>query len=357
MNKVCIISPSLKLGGIERALTGIANEMSHQGTSVHFISCLAGEHFFSLSKEVKLVEPGFQRKSGLFNKLLTYIKLVFFIRKNVGQSKPDAVLVYGDYFAPLVLFSLIGAKQRVFVSDRMSPKYNFPWHIRFAKRWLYPGAAGFIAQTTKAAEHKRRQFGEKVNLKVIPNSLNELKTVLPNRQKQVLCLARLHYEKGLDRAIEAFALSGKKDWQLVLAGNGPEKENLENLSRKLGVHDQVVFAGEVKGIETLMAESSIFLLSSRSEGFPNALCEAMATGMACISFQSLNDPAIITRNGFDGLLAEDNNLYDLANNLKKLMEDPKLRSELGQNALKIKDRLNASKLTKEIIKFILYDNH
>jgi GalNAc-alpha-(1->4)-GalNAc-alpha-(1->3)-diNAcBac-PP-undecaprenol alpha-1,4-N-acetyl-D-galactosaminyltransferase len=357
LQRLSLISPSLKLGGIERALTTLANEMSRQGISVHFISCLAGNHFYSLSKKVHLTEPPFKRKAGLFNKLITYIKLLFFIRKNVVHSRPDAVLVYGDYFAPLVLFSLIGAKQRVFVSDRMSPKYHFPWYIRLAKKWLYPIAAGFIAQSTKAADLKRKQFGVKANISVIPNMLPEFNTVKPNRKNQVLCLARLHYEKGLDRAIEAFALSRKMDWQLVLAGNGPEKENLENLSRKLGVQDQVVFAGEVKDIETLMAESSIFLLSSRSEGFPNALSEAMATGMACITFESLNDNAIITQDGFDGLLAKDNNLNDLTEKLKKLMDDSALRSELGKNALKIKDRLNTAKLTKEILNFILNDNH
>ena len=76
-NRIVIVSPSLKIGGIERALTVLANYFVTKGYEIVFISCLSGERFYLLHEDIKLVEPKFKNSGGI-KKMFFYIKLLFF---------------------------------------------------------------------------------------------------------------------------------------------------------------------------------------------------------------------------------------------------------------------------------------
>ena len=102
--KICIISPSLKMGGIERALTVLANYFSRLEYSVSFVSAQGGEKFYELDKNIAFYEPNLKRKKGIVGKIHVYYKIISFISKTVTIIKPDVVLSFGDAFNPLVLF-------------------------------------------------------------------------------------------------------------------------------------------------------------------------------------------------------------------------------------------------------------
>jgi len=129
MPKICIISPSLKLGGIERALTVLAHEFVERGFQVDFVCCLSGEHFYRLPASITIHEPKFKRTLSSMNKLLYYPRLLSFIRKKVTSINPDRVLVFGDWFSPISLLALLGTQYPVFISDRTIPDYtlSFPY--------------------------------------------------------------------------------------------------------------------------------------------------------------------------------------------------------------------------------------
>ena len=94
----------------------------------------------------------------------------------------------------------------------------------------------------------------------------------------IIGIGRLSFEKGFDRLLQAFAkVEGHKEWKLVLVGDGPERERLKILAANLSITDRVVFLGLRKDVDQWLAESKIFVIPSRCEGFPNALCEAMAS--------------------------------------------------------------------------------
>ena len=94
--KILIVSPSLKLGGIERALTVLANHWSLSGVDVLFLSCLKNHVFYELEKDIKSIEPNFERSHGITDKLLFYPRLLLFIRREEKKNNPDRVLVFGD---------------------------------------------------------------------------------------------------------------------------------------------------------------------------------------------------------------------------------------------------------------------
>lgn len=96
----------------------------------------------------------------------------------------------------------------------------------------------------------------------------------------------------------------------------------------------------------------VFVLPSRNEGFPNALIEAMATGLACISFDCSAGPSEIITDGEDGILVEEGNVSELARQMQRLIDNEKEIARLGNNALAIRDRLSLEKIGKKFMKFI-----
>ena len=354
MNKnICLISPSLKVGGIERALVVLANDFAARGLKVSFVSCLAGERFYQLNERVDLVEPVFRRSGSRLNKLVFYPRMLGFIRKTVKKINPDVVLAFGDWFSPLVLLALYGTKYPVFISDRTSPDYKFRFPIPFLKKWLYPKSAGFIAQTQRAADYKQKQFGDKLNIRVIPNAIREVKTYPETKhEKIILYVGRFAWEKGPERLIRAFAsLNDRQGWKLLMAGSGPLLKPMQELAKQLGLEDDILFSGKVEEVDKLYARANIYVLPSVLEGFPNSLCEAMAAGLPVVCFDSIPWEEILEP-GISGMVVKNNDIAGLTQTLQELINNKEFRESLGRNAINIKDRLRANKIGGQVLTFI-----
>lgn len=352
MARICIISPSLKMGGIERALTVLANYFADQGLDVSFISCQKTEPFYTLNPKIRFLEFDYIRTVGSFSKVLYYFNLIKFLRKSVSGLKPDAVLSFGDAFNPLVLLALYGKKVPVYISDRTSPDFPFNPLVKLGKNWLYPRSAGFIAQTKRAADFNAKKFGNRLNIKIIPNAISQIPQKPEiERGQQILYIGRLSREKGVSRLISAFAEVKHKDWKLVLAGDGPEKASLQLQVADLNIQTRVEFLGKVKDISTLLAQSSVFVLPSYVEGFPNALCEAMSAGLPAVCFDSIPHEELI-EHGENGFVVPGGNIAELTNILSQLIEDAELRKRVGFNAAEVSERLSLPKIGSKYLKFI-----
>src|SRR5205814_1242532 len=119
---------------------------------------------------------------------------------------------------------------------------------------------------------------------------------------------------------------------------------LEALALELGVADRVRFSGLVNGVQTAFGAAKIFVLSSRFEGFPNVLLEAMAAGLAVASFECPSGPKEIIRDGLDGVLVEPENEEALSRALGLLMEEPERRAALGQRATEVVARFSRERV-------------
>lgn len=340
------------MGGIERALTVLADYFANLGHDVSFISCQAHDPFYEVDQKVRLFEFDYVRKSGVVNKIKFYYNLITYLRKTVTEIKPDSVLSFGDVFNPLVLLALYNNKFPVFISDRTSPDFPFNPVVKFGKKWLYPRSAGFIAQTKRAADYKEAQFDNKLNIKVIPNALKAV-AKHPNivREPQIVFVGRLSKEKGVARLVEAFSCINNKEWKLVLAGDGPETTSLKQLAAELKIKERVTFLGKVSGVDLLLAQSSIFVLPSFLEGFPNALCEAMSAGLPSICFDCIPHEELII-DGTNGFVVKDGYIAGLTNTLNLLIANEQYRNEIGQNASEISDKLSIKTIGAEYLKFI-----
>ena len=331
--KILIVAPSRKMGGIERALSVLANEWAQQEIDVVYVSCLKTEPFYFLNSKIKVVEPKFKRAGGILNKLFFYPKLVLYIKKQIAEHKSDRILCFGDLFNPLVLLAAKGSNIPVYISDRTSPDFKFPNYIKFFKQILYPDCAGFIAQTQRAFDAKKLQFGSDFRQTIIPNAIRSIDKLTLDKEKIILYAGRFSWEKNPSDLIEAFALvKNKNNWRLVMAGDGPQWSDMKRKAQQLGIESQVDFLGSVSNLDLLLNKASIFVLPSLLEGFPNALCEAMSAGLPVVCYDSLAYESIITPN-INGCVVPFRKVESLASSISELIDNNQLRIDLGKKAL------------------------
>ena len=356
MSKICIISPSLKLGGIERALTTLAHEFHALGHEVHFITCLKDNHFYILPEGVILYEPTFNRRVSRANKLLFYPRLLNYICTTVNKINPSKVLVFGDWFSPITLLALLGLKFPVYISDRTIPNYKFKFPIPQLKKWLYPKSAGFIAQTQRSKEFKEKIFGKKLKIQVIPNALPEFdkrQQINVEQQNKIIYVGRFAWEKDPEILIRAMDFVAKKNpnWVLEMAGTGPLLNPMKALVKELNLDSNVVFLGNVNQVATLYQSAKILVLPSVVEGFPNTLIEAMSFGLPCICFNDIPYEDIITPQ-MDGYVVSERSAKLLANAINEIIGDDALRETIGKNAQVSVKRFSKEKIAQKLLEFM-----
>jgi glycosyltransferase involved in cell wall biosynthesis len=158
--------------------------------------------------------------------------------------------------------------------------------------------------------------------------------------KTIIAAGRLKRQKDFFRLVRAFAQVAEKhpDWKLKICGDGPHRERLEELIAELGLEGKVELPGPVKNLGPELAAASMYALSSRREGFPMVLLEAMSKGLPVVSFDCPTGPREIVRSGENGLLVAHQDVDALAAAMIRMIEDEDLRRRCGAGALKTAER-------------------
>ena len=186
-------------------------------------------------------------------------------------------------------------------------------------------------------------------IKVIPNMLTIApKPVTDYSVKRVVCAGRYAPQKGFDLLIKAWQEidSNLSDWHLYVFGNG-SREPFQNLVNRYGLQDNIHLMEATPHIVDEFARSSIYVMSSRFEGFGLVLAEAMACGLPCVSFDCPHGPRDIITDGEDGILVENGNIKALARALEKLMNDANLRQSMGEKAISHVSRYDCDIIMKQ----------
>lgn len=340
------------MGGMERASVNLANHIAKKGVKVHLITVFKKQHFFNPDSEVHIIEP-----NNFNEEKLSFFKTLKYLRSNIKDINADATLVIGQFYGALTMLCSLGLRHNIYISERSSPLLIWPLKQRVVNQLAYfiKKPHGVVAQTTLAKEYQQKYYGSNVKIKVIPNALRKIE-YFPDFQKEniILAVGRLDDSlKGFDLLIESFAQIKDLGWRLVFAGGDEYGEHLKNQARVNKVEDQIDFLGKVKNIDQVYAKAGIFVIPSRSEGFPNALCEAMAAGLPCISFDFIAGPSDIINHGVTGILVENGNTAVLAEQMKNLILNPQLRKKLGENAQQVKERFDADKISNDLLQFVL----
>ncbi|MEF2230152.1 MAG: glycosyltransferase family 4 protein [Pseudodesulfovibrio sp.] len=337
--RITLCISSLGQGGAERIACIMANHWLRRGDAVSIVTLADAKAVpaYPLDSGVAVRNLGLAGKTVGAGKLLVNLRRLMALRRELRRSRPDVVIGFMDTTSVLALLAAAGAGVPVIAFEHCHP-VQFPlgrgW--RSLRRLLYPRAAAVVV----LGEEIRRWFEANVGprrLLVIQNPVPVAGTCGGNPTRSgrvVLGVGRLAEEKRFHLLLEAFArvADSHPEWRLEICGEGPERADIERRIGELGLEDRVVLHGWVADVTGPMLDADIFALSSRSEAFPAALCEAMACGLPAVSFDCPSGPAEIIRHGVDGLLAPTGDVAALADGLDRLMGDPGRREAMGRAA-------------------------
>jgi len=187
------------------------------------------------------------------------------------------------------------------------------------------------------------------HIEVIPNML----TITPQKVtdyhvKRIVSAGRYMTEKGFDRLLEAWHLlsDNYQDWQLFIFGN-EDKSPYQHIVDQYRMNNRVHLLSATSNIAEEFSKSSIYVMSSRFEGFGLVLAEAMSCGLPCISFDCPYGPREIIRDGQDGILVEDGNIQALTRAMEHLMSDVALRQMMGNMAIRNISRYDPKAIMKQ----------
>jgi glycosyltransferase involved in cell wall biosynthesis len=343
---------SLNSGGAERVISMMANYWARNGWDISLL--LFDDEvpsFYEIDPLVCRVYLDIGKVSanpiaGIKNSL-NRIKI---LRSAIINTKPDVIISFMSQINVLVLLATRGLQVPILVSERIDPQmHSIGLFWTKLRQLTYPLADRVVVQTEKAQNYFPAKLQKKIiivpNPVVLPTPASQLSPNLSG-QHSLIAIGRLVPQKGFDLLLTALAKLKDRypEWRLTILGEGASRPQLESLRAELGLSHLVDFLGEVKNPSTYLHQANLFVMSSRFEGFPNALCEAMACGLPVISTDCPSGPAEIIDNGKDGLLVENENVSALAIAMEKLMSDEGERKFLATNALVAIQRFSIEKV-------------
>ena len=323
-------------GGLERVLSVKASLLAdHWGYEVHVLSLNeeGKETFFEFSS--KIIRHSMKVGGNPLRYIEAYING---IRQKVKEIQPDVISVCDDglkgFFIPKMLGTKIPLVYERHVSQLIEKGAgqnqilariaDFKFHVM---KHLAKSFDRFVVLT----EGNTKEWHLN-NMAVIPNPLPfypEQPSIL--QRKKVIAVGKQSYQKAYDQLLESWSLlpAQFKDWELDIYGQKEEALQLSVLAGQLGIGKQVFFHSPDRNIESRFLESSVFVLSSRFEGFGMVIIEAMACGLPVVSFDCPHGPADIITDGTDGFLVENGNVELFAEKLEVLLKSETLRKEMG----------------------------
>lgn len=323
-------------GGLERVLSIKTSYLAeHYGYDIYILSLNEGHEpqFYEFSPKIKV------RSIPVSGDPIQYFKAYKKgVQRIVDEVQPDVIAVCDDGLKGLFIPILVKTKAK-FIYERHVSKliearadHGFLKSLTTKGKWIVMERLGqnfskFIVLT----EGNKQEWKSLKNLEVIPNPLSfypEESSSLD--EKKVICVGKISYQKGQDLLIRAWEEVWRKhpDWKLELYGYA--NENF--LATDILQHKNIYHFPPEKNIMAKYLTSSIYVMTSRFEGFGMVLIEAMACGVPCVSFDCNYGPSDIIKNNEDGLLVMKENSKDLSYKLMLLIENQELRNEYGKKA-------------------------
>ncbi len=368
--KIVYCTPALYMaGGVERVLTLKANYFAeHFGYDVTIILTEGADKplFYPLSEKVRVVnlDIGFEAlwTCSFLKKLVVYLLKQRRFRKlltaELMRLRPDITVSLLRREINFINAIPDGSKKVGELHINRANYRNFDaresnWLKRlFARLWSH-SLVGHLRQLDRLVvltEKDREAWTELSNVEVIPDPLPFVPTaVSPLSEQRVVAVARYSHEKGIDLLLRAWAEASQEhaDWCLDVYGDG-DTAPYEQLIDQLAIdRSRCRLNGRTNDVETVYRSASIFVLSSRFEGFGMVIIEAMACALPVVAFDCPWGPRAIIQDGTDGLLAENGNTDELARQLVRLMGDASLRASLSQAALQHVQRFRVEQIAHQ----------
>ena len=361
MAKIMFFVSSMQGGGAERVASLLSNHWDAQGHNVTLVPTYFGhgECRYPLSEGVRLVYLA-DRLSAQRKTPWNQLRRLLALRKLIRETQPHAVVSFLPHVNVAILIATIGINLRVVVSERSyPPARHVGFIINFFRRLMYPRAHSVVMQTQQGLAWLQTSCAKAAgsviaNPMVYPLPSTEPKISLADtvdvRQMVLLAAGRLVAAKGFDTLLDAFASLATQfpEWDLVILGEGIERDNLEKQRDRLGLTNRVRLPGRAGNMSDWYNRAQIYVLSSRYEGFPNTLIEAMSHGVPVVSFACKTGPQEIIRHEDNGVLVSPiSQARGLGRALVTLMSDSAARKRYALTAIEVRERFSIEKISAD----------
>ena len=351
--KIAFLINSLGKGGAEHVVINLAEHFAKQGNEILFVTSrvLPEEYEVTFPAKRRLLEE--EIKGAPFGRIGKIPARIKGLTKIWQEETPDLIVAF---IGKMNLYAMLSTRKMqipVILSVRSDPAREYPsgFQKKLAEK-LFRRAAGVVFQTEDAMKF----FSEKVqeHSTVLPNALDEsfMKARYEGvRDNEIVMVGRLDANKNHQMLFRAFANIHREypDMRIKLYGGGlpgsDTKPMLEALTKELGIEEKVFFMGRQSNVREKIEHARIFVLASGYEGMPNALLEAMATGLAVISTDCpCGGPKTVIRDGQNGLLIPVGDEKALEEALRRILENPALEEALGREAAKLSEELTPARV-------------
>lgn len=336
--KVLFVISSLCKGGSERVLSILANGFVNKGYKVSIITFTSPEVAYPLHPEIRVISlyKAF-RSFHIGNRLKWFFTVLAGIYKWSAAEEYDAIISFGQNTNIKVLLANFFLKNKIIVSDRFDPRFFSTSSEIFVRNKVYPLAKHIVVQTQ---EIKSEQYNHFKKVKVIYNPLMEHNKVAALKSKTIVTVGRLDAAKNHQFLIRHLKDILPPGWQFCIIGDGEDRTALQGLIDKYGMRAQIKLLGKVDDVYDRIAEASLFVYASASEGYPNAVIEAMSVGLPVVSSNCKYGPNEIIRDGVNGFLFNLNEPESFKEKVLALINNESLRRQIGSAAIKIKEQTN-----------------
>ncbi len=326
-------------GGAERQIILLSNQLALRGHEVTLCILAENNSPYRIDDRIKIIDVS-NVENNIKSSVGKILKRLFVFRKVVKQVKPDAIINYNLQSAYFCLTLCKRQRGKVIYSERGDP-YDAEYSGLLGKirDYTVKRMDGLVFQS----EGARDFFPNVVKQKsiVIHNSVNVLQDKYPiptHREKRIVNVGRLHPQKNQKLLIGAFAKIAKSfpDYSLEIYGDGELHDELQRQINDLGLKDRIVIYPSRKDLWNCIYNASLFILSSDYEGMPNALMEAMALGLPCISTDCRPGGArSLIEDGVNGFIVPVKSTMELAQRMSECLSQKDVSERIASNARQI----------------------
>lgn len=353
--RITIFIGGLIGGGAERVACNLANSLTAFGHTVEMLTMSDAKGSYPLDGCITRVDllKECERKNDIYNTLLRMRRLRRYLKAN---KDVDAYVVMLPVTITMTILVRGATKAKIILSERNDP-VNYSSLIQKLMRYSCKKADGMVFQTDAVKAWYAKDL-KKTESAVISNAINPA-FIRPayegEREKVIVGAGRFNGQKNFPLLIRAFARIAENfpEYKLVIYGQGGLLESYQSLAEELGIGDRVEFPGFCTNMPEVLEKAGMFVLSSDYEGMPNALMEAMASGLPCVSTDCGGGGArFLIRDGENGLLVPIGDEVAMAEAMEKVLSDEELAAKLGNTARKLQETLAPDKIYGEWERFI-----
>lgn len=365
--KITFLLLHLGYGGIETSTINTANALS-ENYEVELISFYnlpeSQEQYLDSKITVKYLYNGgpnkLQFKEAIKKKNITKILLEGFKALDILAKKKYLIMkeiINSDSFAIIstrydfsVLLNKYGNRNTIKIAQEHHHHNSNKKYINILKN-KYKNIDYLLALTSSLKNDYEifLKNNKHTKILVIPNILNDTSHDISNLEsKNIISIGRLHEGKRINELITIFSKLDDTDAKLYIIGNGDEFDNLKNQISNLNLENRIIMTGYLNKNEQekYLLESSVFTMTSISEGLPMVLLEAMSFGIPCIAYKTDAGISDIISNNENGFIIENRNETEYINKLNLLLKDVTLRKNLGKNCIKTCTKYHKDEIIK-----------